>query len=162
MPTRKSRWGELRSRFRVSQAPGPVWHAWRHRSRRRSAHLPRQASRKQHIEQIVLEVDVAGQSIVALAQKKPVGDGNEAVFVLWRARVQRFPREQRWLGYFPVAGLEHQLIVAHAGHSATDIVGVQPRHGCPGLVLEGEPRGGKRAIASEQHAAYRRRGLGGG
>ena len=38
-------------------------------------------------------------------------------------------RQQRGLGHLAVAGLEHELVVANAGHAVADIVRVEPRDG---------------------------------
>src|SRR5262249_20428250 len=68
-------------------------------------HLPRQAARQKDVEQVVLKVDVAGEPAVVLAEKEPVRDGDDAVFVLRRAGIERLARQERRLRDAAVARL---------------------------------------------------------
>src|SRR5271170_3712454 len=57
--------------------------------------LPRPLSLQQHIEQVVLEVDVAGKVLVIHAQKKSVRQREEHITGTRHRWIQRLARQQR-------------------------------------------------------------------
>ena len=59
--------------------------------------IPREHRRQKDVEQVVLEVRIAGQPVVALAKEEVVGQGQESLLVLRCTWIQGFPGEKRRL-----------------------------------------------------------------
>jgi len=59
---------------------------------------------EQHVQQIVLKIDVAREPLVTLAEKEGIGERKKQCIVTRRDRIERLAREQRRLGYFAVPG----------------------------------------------------------
>src|SRR5882762_2561791 len=77
---------------------------------------------EEHVQQVVLKIYVAGESLVVLAEKEGIGKRKEQCVVTWRDRIERLTREQRRLRYLAVPRLQHQPTVVDANYLVQDIL----------------------------------------
>jgi hypothetical protein len=119
--------------------------------------VPGQLPRQEDVEQVVLEIDVAGQAVVPLAQEEPVRDRKKALLVLRSGQVERFTREERRLGHAPVTGFEHQFAVGNPRQRRLYVRRTQSGARDAIFHFQRHSRGRELAVTAEEHVANRRR-----
>lgn len=75
---------------------------------------------QQCMQQVVLEGDVSGQCVMALAQEQRMIERKIDIAVADHRRVERLASEQGCFGHDSVSGLEHQPIIIHARNRLRD------------------------------------------
>ncbi len=111
------------------------------------------------MQQVVLEVDVAGQLVVVFAEEERVVQREIDVAVPGYRGVQCLPGDERRLRDYAVAGFEKQPLVVDARARVADFGWVQPQPGIAVPFLHEYARGRERAVAAEGDETHRRLGF---